>query len=152
MWLVDKCLQTSAILIFTVCVKKTGFYPFNPIPHEWVPYWHPMLFPLYLRRVFFSGSEDVEGNRVNRPSQKNLHIFTLTNCKVRLLYIYPWNNWEKSTNNRPINWHLTHPLPCQVSSRNISYVQRARLLEKIKNDDEICRKNMNNMEIMEICI
>lgn len=30
----------------------------------------------------------------------------------------------------------------QVSSRNISYVQRARLLEKIKNDDEICRNSM----------
>ena len=27
-------------------------------------------------------------------------------------------------------------------SRNISYVQRARLLEKIKNDDEFCKQSM----------
>jgi len=30
----------------------------------------------------------------------------------------------------------------QLVSRNISYVQRARLLEKIKNDDEFCKKSM----------
>ena len=29
-------------------------------------------------------------------------------------------------------------------SRNISYVQRARLLEKIKNDDEFCKQSMQS--------
>ena len=30
----------------------------------------------------------------------------------------------------------------QVISRNISYVQRARLLEKIKNDDDFCTQSL----------
>ena len=31
-----------------------------------------------------------------------------------------------------------------LSSRNISYVQRARLLERIKNDDDFCKESMIN--------
>ena len=32
----------------------------------------------------------------------------------------------------------------QLLARNISYVQRARLLEKIKNDDDFCKESMVN--------
>jgi len=34
--------------------------------------------------------------------------------------------------------------PQLLSTRNISYVQRARLLEKIKNDDDFCKESMLN--------
>ena len=40
-------------------LKRLKFKALNPIPLEWMPTWHPLPFPLYLRHGFRSESEDV---------------------------------------------------------------------------------------------